>query len=63
MSRVIEQFKISVSIPKGIDRDNVRDYIQDAVASMGGSHHPDSPFFDLQMKDVIVSDLRVRNND
>ena len=63
-------FKVKITVPdtsgRGGDygyrpkQSHIREYIQDAVQTMGGSHHPDSPFFGLDDKDVKVSRLHRR---
>lgn len=47
-------FKVTVDAPTTVSRDELQDYIKDAVAHWGGQFHPEEPLFHLTSKDVQV---------
>lgn len=48
------EFRVRLKVPEGATVDDVRDYIEDAVACWKGSRCPDDPIFDLDGDSVRV---------
>ena len=54
------KFTISVEIPDGVSKKEMRDYIYDAVNGMKGSYHPDDPLFQMDYGDFKVSHQKIK---
>jgi len=48
-------FKVSVDLPDGCKIAEMRDYIEESVATWKGCKHPEEPIFDLDWKSVKVT--------
>jgi hypothetical protein len=49
---------VSIPLPEGATRKEVREYVREAVQSMKGSLHPNDPMFYLNWRKVFVSFAR-----
>jgi hypothetical protein len=48
------RYIVEVDHPPGVTGAQMKVYIEDAVASMKGSYHPEDPIFDLDGDTVVV---------
>ena len=60
MSRTLT-FKVTVETPEGVSRQDMREYIEDAVGGWKGGFHPENPLFDLDRGGVTVTQYRRAN--
>jgi len=55
------QIKIEIDAPPGTNRDDIAQFIVDALSSWGGQYHPEDPLFNSlrgRLKKVIVGNKR-----
>lgn len=55
------QIKIEIDAPPGTNRDDIADFVIDALSSWGGQFHPEDPLFCSlrgRMKKVVVGHKR-----
>ena len=60
------QIKIEVDAPLGTNRDDIAQFVIDALSSWGGQFHPDDPLFNSlrgRMKKVVIGHKRYEVED
>ena len=51
-SREVE-IRVTCKLPYHISIQKFKEYVDDAVGTMGGSYHPDAPFFNPRLRDLM----------
>lgn len=55
---------IEYNVPQGANRDDIADFIVDALESWGGQRHPDDPLFSSlrgNIKNIVVNHKNYNN--
>ncbi len=60
------QIKIEINPPPDTNRDDIAQFVIDALSSWGGQFHPDDPLFDSlrgRITDLVVGHKRYTTNE
>jgi hypothetical protein len=56
--------KIEYDMPEGTNRDEIADFVVDALESWGGQFHPDDPLFEslrYRIKSIVINNKQYRH--